>query len=211
MFLKSNAGPGVMNSSPRIDLTPQEKKRLLAIARESIETGLASSSAPSPAAIESEGRLGEPLASFVTLKKGDALRGCVGSLEADLPLAQSVAMAAYSAAFRDTRFPPLSSDELEEVWIEISVLSRLEPVEFVNESELMSTLVPFVDGVVLKDGGRTATFLPKVWENRPDPAEFLAALKLKAGLPVDYWHDKLSFDRYTTVSFAESAEHRAES
>lgn len=190
-------------SSP-IELDDGQKIRLLRIARESILTGLANGQAGAPAAGAGDGILAETLASFVTLTRGGALRGCVGHLRATRPLAEDVADAAYAAAFQDHRFSPLSAAELETTEIEISVLSTPEPLAVHSQQELLEQLQPGRDGLVLEDGSHSATFLPQVWEQLPDPREFLAHLKHKAGWPAEYWSAKMRCYRYATCSFSES-------
>lgn len=129
----------------------------------------------------------ENAATFVTLKIKDELRGCIGNLEPTLSLWLSVSENAVKAAFGDTRFLPLSLDELEEVHIHISVLTRPQPLEYLDSVDLLRRLRPGVDGVVLRHGKAGATFLPQVWEQLPDPAQFLGYLCRKAGLAERCW------------------------
>jgi AmmeMemoRadiSam system protein A len=192
-----------MEPSHFIDLSTAARLRLLHIARSSIGHGLVSHQPLAIGKDELPGVLGEPLASFVTLRHQEMLRGCVGSLEAIRPLAEAVAVAAFSAAFKDSRFPPLREEELHVVNIEISVLSALEPMTVTDEHSLLGQLEPGLDGLLLDEQWHRATFLPKVWEQLGDPAAFLQALKLKAGLPPDYWSESLRFRRYRTVSFSD--------
>jgi hypothetical protein len=132
---------------------------------------------------------------------GRASSGCVGSLEARVPLVQQVANSAYDAAFCDQRLSPVQADELRELTIEISILSALSDVPATSESELLGSLRPGIDGVVLYDGERRATFLPKVWEVIELPFDFLEHLRRKAGLPNRYWSPTLRFQRYTADCF----------
>jgi AmmeMemoRadiSam system protein A len=136
-------------------------------------------------------------ASFVTLRRQGQLRGCIGTLEGDDPLVVGVAENAFKAAFRDPRFPPLDEGDLPEVDIHISILSPLERVEVRSESDLLAKLRPGIDGVVLQEGVHRGTFLPSVWEELPDAAQFVRQLKRKAGLPAEYWSDALEVWRYT--------------
>jgi len=145
--------------------------------------------------------LREPGASFVTLKKHGKLRGCIGSLEAHRPLIEDVARNAHAAAFADPRFPPVSVQEWPELEFYLSVLTPPVPLQFTSETDLQEQIRPGIDGLVLEDGPHRGTFLPAVWESLPDAAQFLQHLKLKAGLPVDYWSDTLRISRYTTESF----------
>jgi len=126
-------------------------------------------------------------ASFVTLKKSGDLRGCVGSPEAYKPLVEDVADNAFAAAFRDSRFSRLSSEERSDLSISVSLLSPPEPLECMNETGLLQSLRPFEDGLIIEGKGRRALFLPQVWEMLPEPTQFLSQLKLKAGLAVDDW------------------------
>jgi AmmeMemoRadiSam system protein A len=139
-------------------------------------------------------------ASFVTLRQGGQLRGCIGTLEGDAPLVAGVAENAFKAAFKDPRFPPLGEGDLSEIEIHISVLSPLERMEVRSESDLYAQLRPGVDGVVLRQGVQQGTFLPSVWEDLPDAVQFVRQLKRKAGFPTDYWSDDLEVSRYTAES-----------
>ena len=114
---------------------------------------------------------------------------------------EDVAENAFAAAFRDPRFPPLRPDEYPRLEYHISILNPPEPMTVTSEADLLQQLRPGVDGLVLIEGARRATFLPSVWEQLPDPRQFLAHLKMKAGLPADYWSDSLRFERYTVEEF----------
>ena len=140
---------------------------------------------------------------FVTLRRGEALRGCIGSMEPRRSLLDDVQSNAMSAALHDPRFPPLAASELPEVTIEISVLSAKTPVEFSSEEDLVARLRPGVDGLLLTSGRHRGTFLPAVWEQIPDPRMFLRELKRKAGLDRDAWPDDLRIWRYGTRTYAE--------
>jgi AmmeMemoRadiSam system protein A len=140
-------------------------------------------------------------ATFVTLTIGGRLRGCIGMLEACRPLAEDVAENARAAAFEDPRFPPLTLPELAKLEIHISILSPSEEMVFSSESDLLRQIRPGVDGLILQEGFRRGTFLPSVWAELPEKELFLTHLKLKAGLPADYWSDTLRVFRYTTDCF----------
>ena len=148
--------------------------------------------------------LTEPGASFVTLTLQGALRGCIGTLEAYRPLGLDVRENAVAAAFRDPRFKPLTLAEFDEIRVEVSLLSTSEPLTVVSEAEALATLRPNVDGVVFEYGHYRSTFLPQVWEQFPEPAEFLAHLKRKAGLPVDFWAEQVRLSRYTVSKWKEA-------
>ena len=176
---------------------------LLSLARGSIEYGF-EHGGPLPVRLEElPEALAEPAATFTTLRRGAALRGCCGTLEARQPLAADVSHSAYRAAFRDPRFDPLARDEFQGIDLEVSVLSPMEPMQVADESDLLDQLQPGVDGLVIVEGMRRATFLPKVWESLPEPQQFVAQLKLKCGLPQDYWSPRLEFRRYRTRIYAE--------
>ena len=157
-----------MPPSLSFDLDEAAESRLLAIARRSIAAGAAAGRAPRVDTESCAGLL-EPAAVFTTLTRDGALRGCVGSLQAQLPLAQAVADSAFNAAFHDRRFRPLDSDELDSVRIEISVLSEMEPIDAATRQALLEQLRPGIDGLLVEDLGRRATFLLKVWENLGAP------------------------------------------
>jgi AmmeMemoRadiSam system protein A len=130
------------------------------------------------------------------------LRGCIGHLEATLPLVEDVAENAFSAAFRDPRFPALRDTEYAALELHISVLTPAEPLDCNSESDLLRQMRPYQDGLILAEGLRRGTFLPSVWEQLPEPREFLRHLKRKAGLPDDYWSPSLQIYRYETESFS---------
>ncbi len=136
-------------------------------------------------------------ACFVTLHLNNQLRGCIGSLTAYQPLILDVIQNAYSAAFRDPRFPPVSTQECPQLKLDISILTPAKPMHFSSEADLLHQLRPGVDGLILADHGHRGTFLPSVWEQLPDPVDFLRHLKNKAGLPADYWSATLTIENYT--------------
>ncbi len=154
--------------------------------------------------------LREPGATFVTLHRDGVLRGCIGSVAARRPLGADVQANAEAAAFRDPRFAPLARHEFDLVDVEVSLLSASERMYCADESEVLAQLRPHVDGVILDCGTYRSTFLPQVWAQLPEPAEFLAALKRKAGLPADYWSAQIELSRYTVAKFAETASTVAE-
>jgi AmmeMemoRadiSam system protein A len=142
-------------------------------------------------------------ASFITLKREGRLRGCIGTLRAHRTLVEDVKANALGAAFRDPRFKPLTADEFAGVAVEISVLSGLEPLRFADERDALRQLRVGVDGVVFQFGHHSGTFLPQVWEDYKEPAEFLAHLKYKAGLPPDFWDSEVKLARYTVHKWRE--------
>jgi len=153
----------------------------------------------------SDARLDELSATFVTLKQAGGLRGCVGSLHPLRALRDDVRANAVAAAFRDPRFPPLEATEFPTTSLEVSLLSAEERIAVACERELLAQLRPGVDGVILEYGRHRATLLPQVWQNVTDRRDFLAALKLKAGLPEDFWSEDMLLRRYVAITWKEPA------
>ena len=187
-------------------LTAKEKNQLYSIAAFSIRHGLEEGTVPKTNSKDLQGMLGENGASFVTLHAQAKLRGCIGSLEANRPLAIDVLENAYAAAFEDSRFPSLCLEEWDDLTIKISVLSRAQAIEFHSEADLIAQLQPGIDGLILTEGHRRGTFLPSVWSDLSTPDVFLEHLKLKAKLPADYWSETLRVERYTTIEFGAEIE-----
>lgn len=185
------------------DLTPAQRAALLRVARDSIEHGLRSGRPLAVTAEAFDAALQATRASFVTLQIRGDLRGCIGHLDASQPLVVDVADNAFAAAFRDPRFPPLRRDEWPDVSVHLSLLTRPEAMRFRDEADLLSQLRPGDDGLALQDGPYRGTFLPAVWESLPDPREFLAHLKRKAGLATNHWSDSVQVMRYRTESFGD--------
>ncbi len=142
-------------------------------------------------------------ACFVTLEINGHLRGCIGSLEAYRPLFEDVHNNAVAAALHDPRFPPLTVDELANTTIEVSLLSPMQALDVQSEADTMAKLKQGQDGVVFQYGSRKATFLPQVWEQLPDAHQFLAQLRMKAGLSSDFWHPDVLIYTYTVEKFSE--------
>lgn len=174
-------------------------KILLPIARAAISCALN----VAKAADESAPWLSKPGACFVTLTQDGELRGCIGSLQAHRPLLDDVKSNAVSAALHDTRFMPLSAAELNITKIEISLLSPPQTMGFRDEADALAQLRPNVDGVIFQYGRYRSTFLPQVWEQLPQPREFMAHLKHKAGLPADFWSPEVKLSRYTVEKWKE--------
>ncbi len=180
-------GEEVMTQSSRI--SEEKGKILVELARKSIAERLGA---------ESQGREGlqEKLSdeffdsrrgTFVTLTKNGQLRGCIGSLVPDNPIREGVKENAVNAAFHDPRFPELSRKELDQIRIEVSLLSEPRPLDYKDADDLLQKIRPHTDGVILKKGMHSATFLPQVWEQLPEKEMFLSQLCMKAGLSADAW------------------------
>ncbi|RIL06703.1 MAG: AMMECR1 domain-containing protein [Proteobacteria bacterium] len=182
-------------------LAPAERGTLLRVARASIEHGLASGRALAVDPASFAPPLREPRATFVTLRSAGELRGCVGELEATRALVASVADRAFAAAFGDPRFHPLAEHELADLDLHVSVLLPLAPIDAASEAALLRLLRPGVDGLVIDDGRRRATFLPSVWESLPDARAFLRELQRKAGMPAGAWPATMRAWRYEVEEF----------
>ncbi|WP_308389132.1 AmmeMemoRadiSam system protein A [Acidithiobacillus sp. AMEEHan] len=172
---------------------------LLGLARTAISEALGQAGAPAPAA----SWLRDPAASFVTLNQQGVLRGCIGSLIAHRSLGEDIRANALAAAFHDPRFPPLSAAEWHGVQVEVSVLSPLERLTAGSEVDLIAQIQPGKHGLLLRYGAYQGTFLPQVWEELPEPRQFLRQLKRKAGLAPDFWSPDLEVYRYHVQKWRE--------
>lgn len=172
---------------------------LLTLARAAIAKQLKQ---PMPAVPE-PAWLAEPGATFVTLTIDGELRGCIGTLEPHRPLGDDVKENAVAAALRDPRFDPLRAAELPDVRVEVSLLSAAEPIVAADEAAALAALRPHVDGVVLEYKQYRGLFLPQVWEQLPEPRRFLAHLKHKAGLPMNFWSPAVRLFRFTVSMWKE--------
>jgi AmmeMemoRadiSam system protein A len=143
---------------------------------------------------------------FVTLTLNHQLRGCIGSLTSDEPIRTGVRRNAMNAAFHDPRFAPLSAADFKKVKIEVSILSEPQRLNYRDSDDLVEKLRPGVDGVIVRKGHASATFLPQVWEQLPEPHDFLSHLCTKAGLAADAWRQtRLEISTYQVQHFAESS------
>lgn len=185
--------------------SPNKGQLLISLARAAIAQrfGNKTPGLPHPAWLDESGAV------FVTLTEHGQLRGCIGSLEAHRSLAEDLEANALAAAFRDPRFPPLAEEEVDQVQVEVSILTKPEPMPFTSEADALSQLRPGVDGVILEHGWHRATFLPQVWEQLPEPRQFMAHLKAKAGLATDFWANDIKLSRYTVEKFKEKPDENA--
>lgn len=167
----------------------EERTWMLGMARRTLTEVVNKRAAPAPAEADVPQKLRGKGACFVTLTMGGQLRGCIGHISAVEPLYQSVVDNAHHAATEDHRFNPVTPPELEKIHVEISVLTKPEPLAFAGPDDLLKKLQPHKDGVVLRVGGRGATFLPQVWEQLPEKEEFLNHLSQKAGMPANAWRE----------------------
>lgn len=185
-------------------LTSDERGILLRLAREAMENAVRGQKLPPLDMSALTPCLLEPGASFVTLTVNGDLRGCIGALEAYQPLVEDVRDHAVAAALEDPRFPPVTPPELEGIHIEVSRLTTPVPLEYKSPEDLLAKLRPHVDGVILRDGMRRATFLPQVWDKLPDRADFLDNLCYKMGAERGLWRKKhLNVQIYQVEEFHE--------
>ena len=171
------------------ELNEDEQNFLLKLARRTMESYLKDGKMPEVDESELSENLKRVQGGFVTLNKHGELRGCIGHITPHEPLYMCVAENTINAAVYDNRFPPVSYEEIEDIKIEISVLSVPEKLEHSSPEDLLKKLVPLKDGVVLKSGWKQSTFLPQVWEQLPDKTEFLEQLCLKQGSSKNCWKD----------------------
>ena len=185
-------------------LTPDEKKTLLVLARQALELSVRGEDLPPLDFQSMSPALRAPGVSFVTLTIDGELRGCIGALDAYQSLAEDVREHTIAAARDDYRFPPVQTAELGRIRLEVSRLTAPAPLEYASPSDLLDKLRPHVDGVILRDGPRRATFLPQVWEKLPNAADFLDQLCQKMGAARDLWRRKpLQVQTYQVEEFHE--------
>ncbi len=181
-------------------MNTEQGKILLPIARAEISRVLD----VSHNADESAPWLSEYGACFVTLTQHGELRGCIGTLQAHRPLLEDVKANAVAAALHDPRFPALRAAELDYTEVEISLLSPATAMTVNDEDDALAQLRPGIDGVIFQYGHYRSTFLPQVWEQLPQPREFMAHLKHKAGLSPAFWSEGVKLSRYEVVKWCEA-------
>jgi AmmeMemoRadiSam system protein A len=185
-------------------LTRAEKQTLLRLAREALETSVRGKNLPVVEESQLTPLLRAEGASFVTLTVRGNLRGCIGALEAYQPLYLDVREHAVAAALEDYRFPPVRPDELARIHVEVSRLTSPRVLDYADSRDLLDKLRPGSDGVILRHGSRRATFLPQVWAQIPDRAEFLSHLCTKMGSAANTWREKhLDVQVYQVEEFHE--------
>jgi len=182
-------------------LSTEQKNLLLTNARASIAAGLKGEHLESAEPVSD--MMKAPAACFVTLHLNGELRGCIGSMEPWRGLLEDVIHNAAAAAFKDHRFHPVSADEWPKLEIEISVLSATKQLNVASREELLKWLDEHRTGLVVELPPHRATFLPQVWQQLPEPEQFLEHLWLKAGLSPDVWEPELQLQYYTVECFNE--------
>ena len=184
--------------------TNEQKKFLLDLARRAIENRLYTGKTLRIDEDEVDTELKEDRGVFVTLTINGNLKGCIGHIIPVQPLYEDVIENAISAAFNDPRFNPLSKDALDQIKIEISVLSLPKKLDYNDSRNLLEKLTPLKDGVIIKKDYQQATYLPQVWEDLSDKSLFLTSLCSKAGLHSDEWKKgELEIETYTVEKFEE--------
>lgn len=190
-------------------LTDEQGQVLVELARATISDSL-----NRPVEPGKEGALNEAISApvfgakrgvFVTLHKRGSLRGCIGTLSGLETIVEGVKDHALNAAFNDNRFEPVTAEELDDLEVEVSILTELASLKYHGGEELVAALRPGTDGVIIRQGGCSATFLPQVWTQLPEPENFLTHLCLKAGLSANEWRrGKLKVETYQVQYFSES-------
>ena len=194
------------NTVVPLNLSKNQGQALVRLARRTIMERLGQKTAGDESDNLTDSSFQEMRGTFVTLTKKDQLRGCIGSLDTTESILEGVRRNAVNAAFNDPRFSPLKTGELEQVDIEVSILTEPQPLEYQDSADLLSKLRVNVDGVILRKGSASATFLPQVWEQLPLPEKFLSHLCEKASLPGDAWEnekEKLEVLTYQVQYFEE--------
>lgn len=185
-------------------LEDKDRVVLLKLARSEIASELSGNKGLVTKPREISSALMQKRGCFVTLHKRGALRGCIGTIEPRTALYACVAENAVNAAFRDPRFAPLGKNEIDEVDIEISVLTKPRALQFADGEDLKRQLVSGLHGVILSQGHRRSTFLPQVWEQLPDKEAFLEHLCLKGGMSRSCWQQSNTcVEVYEAEYFAE--------
>ncbi len=181
--------------------TLAQQQSMLQVARSGIEARLTGKDdSIDPAFYAPELRLNK--ASFVTLNMGETLRGCIGSLVPRRPLILDIYHNAQAAAFQDPRFSPLNLSEYQQVNIHISVLTEAQPYQVTSREEAISKIQPGIDGLILRENGKSATFLPSVWKKIPDRENFISHLRAKAGLDPNAWSSNTQLFYYHSIEFS---------
>ena len=180
--------------NPQARFTEEHGQALINLARHTISTKLDRSQSDAAPPVQPSALQDEIFqlhgGTFVTLKIKGQLRGCIGNLTSTETVLEGVKRNAVNAAFHDPRFSPLTAEEFDLTEIEVSILTEPRPLEYRDGEDLIQKLRVRVDGVIIRKGHASATFLPQVWEQLPRPNQFLSHLCMKAGLPSDAWKDQ---------------------
>ena len=205
VYLPSENGQSIGNKEEKTEkellkLSESDKSFLLKLAREALNRAVKGEKPPAPKDIPDVAQ--ELCGCFVTLTKHGQLRGCIGYIEGRVPLYQAVIENAKNAALGDPRFPNVSTDELDAIKVEVSVLTKPEPFQYSNPKDLLNKINANVDGIILSKASRQSTFLPQVWDQLPEKVAFLEHLAMKAGLDRDDWKEA-QYKKYQAIHFEE--------
>ncbi len=181
-------------------LARSDEELLLSLAESAVRDGLLGRSLRLPAPSSLPPALRRPTGVFVTLTVAGQLNGCIGTVEPQEPLGRETPRCAWQAAFADPRLPPLGLQDLDELDIEVSVLSELSEVPAGSQAELSEQIRPGTDGLRISAGRNTAVFLPSVWRQLPEASVFLVRLMRKAGLSARHWPSDMRAEVFTTTS-----------
>ena len=198
----------MQNQPDRQKLSPEQGQVLLKLARRALADRFAIKT-PQKEMDELDSALNDSCfqaanGTFVTLTLNRQLRGCIGNLTADESIRTGVRRNAINAAFHDPRFTPLGAADFDKIEIEVSILSEPRPLDYRDSDDLLAKLRPGIDGVIVRKGSASATFLPQVWEQLPQERDFLSNLCAKAGLSKDAWENtRLDIFVYEVQHFAE--------
>jgi hypothetical protein len=184
-----------------LSFTPSQQRYMLTLARSSLEAAVHGK--PAPSCDDAPEALTRKRGCFVTLRAHGDLRGCIGYIQPVKPLCTALIDNARNAALHDHRFSPVRAAELDDITIEISVLSQPEPITYDNPSDLLEKIVPGKDGIILNKGMHQATYLPQVWQQLNDKTTFLQQLSRKAGMSRDGWKNA-EVQRYRVIHFEET-------
>ncbi len=182
---------------PLAQLSEEEQQLMLELAKTTLELYVKEKKVfkPDSEHFSEFPKLSEPRGTFVTLNKNGQLRGCIGNLIGRQPLYLSVRDNAINAAVHDSRFKPVTEDELSEISLSISVLDMPRLLRVATADEYLEKLT-HQDGVIILCGNRSSTYLPQVWEQLPNTEDFLNHLCVKGGSPPNCWKD-LNTQLYT--------------
>lgn len=210
---ENGSSPTIAADSEKADqeILDRHGKELLQLLARTIRYGFSSDTPPKVAIGSFAADLRQERATFVTLERHGHLRGCIGSIVPHRPLVLDLVENAFRAAFKDPRFAKLTPAETEGLTLSLSLLSPMSPMQFEDESGLLQSLRPGEDGLMIQDGEKRAVFLPQVWDQLPEPRDFLGRLKRKAGMTEHHWSSGFRAWRFTVsklppVDFAAAEE-----
>ncbi|MBW8183448.1 AmmeMemoRadiSam system protein A [Shewanella nanhaiensis] len=202
-----------MPVSPSIELTHEERAQLLRLSREALKQHFAPQTSPTAntylvheSALRASSILNKTLGCFVTLTLQGELRGCIGHIETSQMLYQTIPVLTLRSALHDPRFSPLTAELLEQITIELSILSPLRSLMVNSREDLHHYLAQNRVGIILSEGSKRGVFLPQVWQKIPTPKHFIDALLTKGHWPKDYWSEKIKITQFGVNHFSEDSE-----